>query len=146
MTLCGPSATIDPDHVAVIWQRFHNSASFCPFSWLARVAQVLNGNCVTMLQGREGPGMGIETLLHARMTLRMSLLTEVCFKSPLLAGLKLPVRGGKKPLHLASEYDHGRAETSERVNSVPVLQQGACKGISVKAASRAQIPPDQALC
>ena len=146
MTLCGPSAAIDPDHVAVVWQRFHHSASFCPFSWLARVTQVLNGNRVTMLQRREGPGMGGEALLHACVTLRVSLLAQVCFQSPFLTGLKPLVGGWQETLHLAAKYDHSRAETSERVNGVPVLQQGTCKGISVKAAPRAQIPSDQALC
>ena len=93
VTLCGPSAAIDPDHVAVIWQCFHHCACFGPFSRLARVAQVLNGNCVTRLQRRERPGMGGETFLHACVTLRVSLLAQVCFKSPLLAGLK-PLVGG----------------------------------------------------
>ena len=93
VTLCGPSAAIDPDHVAVIWQCFHHRACFGPFSWFARVAQVLNGNRVTMLQRREGPGMGGETLFHAGVTLCMSLLAQVCLKSPFLAGLKLLVGG-----------------------------------------------------
>lgn len=126
-----PSRAIDPDNVLVELTHLKHNTCFIPFQWV-RACLVLDADVVANFQWR-GPLCVLSPVLgHSHMTVPECFLALCEGASPSGMGVVFPWQDGDEILNGPSEDTHSWRNFGFFIRGIPVLKDGALKGVDVQ--------------